>query len=139
MVRISDIELIMELEKNSRVPFVKIARKFKVSEATVRKRIKKLLKNEVIKFSLEVNYKKLGYSVTALIGIDALPEHLVKVIEVLKNDKDVKELYSSAGDHMLLAKVVFKTSEELNRFVKKLENNKMINRVCPAIIIERLK
>jgi Lrp/AsnC family transcriptional regulator for asnA, asnC and gidA len=139
MVRISDEDLIKELEKNSRTPFTKLAKKFKVSETAIRKRIKRLLKNGTIKFSLDINYKKLGYYYTAIIGIDTLPEHLVKVIEMLKDDKEVKELYSSSGDHMLLAKVVFKTSDELNRFVKKLEKNKMITKVCPAIIVERLK
>jgi len=139
MVRISDIDLIKELEKNSRIPFTELAKKFKVSEAAIRKRIKKLLKNGTIKFSLDINYKKLGYYYTAIIGIDVLPEHFLKVIEMLKEDKEVKELYSSSGDHMLLVKVVFKTSDELNGFVKKLEKNKMITKVCPAIIVERLK
>jgi len=139
MVRISDIDLIKELEKNSRIPFTELAKKFRVSEAAIRKRIKKLLKSGTIKFSLDINYKKLGYDYTAIIGIDVLPEHLVKVIEMLKDDKEVKELYSSSGDHMLLVKVVFKTSDNLNRFVKKLEKNKMITKVCPAIIVERLK
>jgi len=139
MVRISDEDLIKELEKNSRIPFTELAEKFKVSEAAIRKRIKKLLRNGIIKFSLDINYKELGYDYTAIIGIDTLPEHLMKVIEMLKEDKEVKELYSSTGDHMLLVKVVFKTSDGLNRFVKKLEKNKMISKVCPAIIVERLK
>jgi len=139
MVRISDIDLIKELERNSRKPFTEIAKKFKVSEAAIRKRIKKLIKNGIIKFSLDVDYKKLGYNYTAIIGIDVLPEHFLKVIEMLKEDKEVKELFSCTGDHMLLVKVVFKTNDDLNKFVKKLEENKMIKKVCPAIIIERLK
>jgi len=139
MVRISDIDLIKELEKDSKKPFTEIAKKFNVSEAAIRKRVKKLLKYGVIKFSVDVDYKKVGYNYLAIIGIDTLPEHFVRVIETLKEDKDVKELYSSTGDHMLLAKVVLKSSKELNNFVKKLEKNKMIKKVCPAIILEKLK
>ena len=139
MVRISDIDLIKILEEDCRKPFTEIARKFKVSEAAIRKRIKKLLKFGIIKFTLDVDYKKLGYNYVAIVGIDTYPEHLVKVIEMLKEDKEVKELYSSAGDHMLLVKVIFKNNDDLKNFVKKLEKNKMIKRVCPAIIVEKLK
>ncbi len=139
MVRISDLELIKELDKNCRKPFTEIAKKFNVSEAAIRKRIKKLLDRKIIRFSVEVDYKKIGYNYVAIIGIDALPEHFIRVADVLKEDKDVKELYSSTGDHMLLAKVVFKNVKELDRFVRKLEKNRMIRKVCPAIIVERLK
>ena len=139
MVRISDIDLIRELEKDCRKPFTEIAKKFKVSEAAIRKKVKKLLKFGIIRFSLDVDYKKLGYNYVAIIGIDVLPEHFVKIIEMLKEDKEVKELYTSTGDHMILAKVVFRTNEELSEFVKRLEKNKMITKVCPAIILERLK
>ncbi|MCC5994393.1 MAG: Lrp/AsnC ligand binding domain-containing protein [Candidatus Aenigmarchaeota archaeon] len=139
MVRISDIDLIRELEKDCRKPFTEIAKKFKVSEAAIRKKVKKLLKLGIIRFSLDIDYKKLGYNYVAIIGIDVLPEHFVKIIEMLKEDKEVKELYTSTGDHMILAKVVFRTNEELNEFVKRLEKNKMITKVCPAIILERLK
>jgi Lrp/AsnC family transcriptional regulator for asnA, asnC and gidA len=139
MVRISDIDLIRELEKDCRKPFTEIAKKLKVSEAAIRKKVKKLLKLGIIRFSLDIDYKKLGYNYVAIIGIDVLPEHFVKIIEMLKEDKEVKELYTSTGDHMILAKVVFRTNEELNEFVKRLEKNKMITKVCPAIVLERLK
>jgi Lrp/AsnC family transcriptional regulator for asnA, asnC and gidA len=139
MVRISDIDLIRELEKDCRKPFTEIAKKFKVSEAAIRKKVKKLLKLGIIRFSLDVDYKKLGYNYVAIIGIDVLPEHFVKIIEMLKEDKEVKELYTSTGDHMILAKVVFRTNEELKEYVKRLEKNKMIAKVCPAIIVERIK
>jgi DNA-binding Lrp family transcriptional regulator len=47
-----------------------------------------------------------------------------KIIEVSKKEKEVKELYTSTGDHIILTKVVFRTNEKLNEFVKKLEKIK---------------
>lgn len=138
-MRISNIDLIRELEKNSREPFTEIARKFNVSEAAIRKRIKKLLQLGIIRFSVEVNYKKIGYNNLAIVGLDAKPEYFISVLEMLKKDRDIKELYSSTGDHMIMVKVVFKSSRELNTFIKKLERNKAITKVCPAIILERIK
>lgn len=43
-----------------------------------------------------------------------------KIIEVSKKEKEVKELYTSPEDHIILAKVVFRTNEKLNEFVKKV-------------------
>ena len=41
--------------------------------------------------------------------------------ENLKEDKDVRELYSLTEDNMLLTRVVFKDDEGVNIFVRKLE------------------
>ncbi|HID17153.1 TPA: Lrp/AsnC family transcriptional regulator [Candidatus Bathyarchaeota archaeon] len=140
MVRISNLELIKTLEENARKPFVKIARKFNVSETAVRKRIKKLEKEGVIKgYTVEVDYGKLGFSVNALIGVDTSPEHYLLVIEKLKLMKEIKALYSSTGDHMLLIRCVFKTSGELGNFIKKVKEIEGVTRVCPAILLEKLK
>jgi len=69
VVRISDLELIQILMKNSRTPFVKIAEMLGVSETAVRKRIRKLERDGVIrKYTIEVDPKKIGFEITALIG-----------------------------------------------------------------------
>ena len=44
-----DQKILLELEKNARTPFLKIAQSLKVSEGTIRKRVSKLVNNEVIK------------------------------------------------------------------------------------------
>jgi Lrp/AsnC family transcriptional regulator for asnA, asnC and gidA len=71
--------------------------------------------------------------------MDTQPEHFIRVLEMLKRNRDIRELYSSTGDHMILAKVVFKNSKDLNNFIRKLEKNRAIKKVCPAIILERIK
>ncbi len=140
MVRISEKKLLKILEENARMSFVKIGKKLGVSEAAVRKRVRKLEKNGVIKkYTIEVNPKKAGYEIVALIGLDTLPESFIRVLEILKKDKEVKHLYSCTGDHMLLAECWFEKHEELENFVKKLEKIKGVTRVCPAIILEKLK
>jgi len=49
MVRISNFELLKILMESSRTPFLRIASALGVSETAVRKRIKKLERNGVIK------------------------------------------------------------------------------------------
>jgi Lrp/AsnC family transcriptional regulator for asnA, asnC and gidA len=140
MVRISNLDLIKILENNARESFVNIAKKFNVSETAIRKRIKKLEEMGIIKkYTIQVDPTKLGFKIDALIGIDTTPEDYISIIEHLKAMDDIKNLYSSTGDHMILAECWFKDSNELTNFIKKIEKIKGIIRICPAILLEKLK
>ena len=140
MVRFSDFELIKLLMKNSRTPYVKLGELLGVSETAIRKRIRKLEEDGVIRrYTIEVDPKKLGFKVNALIGLDTVPERFIAVIEELKAMEEVLSLYSASGDHMILLECWFKDSDELARFVKRLESIRGVTRVCPAIILEKLK
>ncbi|MEQ9715406.1 MAG: Lrp/AsnC family transcriptional regulator [Candidatus Asgardarchaeia archaeon] len=139
MVRISNLELLRILKENSRIPFVKIAKIFGVSETAVRKRIKKLEKEGIIKkYTIEVNLKKIGLEM-ALIGMDTKPEYYISTIEKLKEMDEVVNLYASSGDHMIMIECWFKSSEKLRKFIKTLESMEGVTRVCPAIILEKIK
>jgi len=140
MVRISDLDLIKILKEDARTPFTRIAEKFGVSETAIRKRVKKLLNKGVIKrFTIEVDPKKLGFEVTALIGVDTEPEAFISVIEKMREIEKVISLYTSTGDHMLLLEGWFKNTEELVKFVEELQKIKGVTKVCPAIILEKIK
>ncbi len=140
MVRISNLEILNILESNSRATFVDIAKKLGVTDTAVRKRIKRMEDLGIIKkYTVDVNPRKLGFQVDTLIGIDTEPEYYISMIEKLKNLEKVKSLYSSTGDHMIMMRCWFKSSQELTEFIKKLESTRGITRVCPAIILERIK
>ncbi len=140
MVRISDIELVRILMENSRTPFIEIARRLGVSEATVRKRVRKLEREGVIrKYTVDVDPRRLGFEVRVIIGVDTRPESYLSVLRRLKEMREVVSLYSCTGDHMALAECWFRNSGELAEFVRMLESMEGVTRVCPAIIIERIK
>ena len=140
MVRISNIKLLRILRENSRISYLEIARILGVSETAVRKRVKRLLEEGVIRrFTIEIDPKKVGYQVVAMIGLDTKPEALISVLETLKELENVQSLYSSSGDHMIMMECWFKDYNELSRFIKSLEEIEGITRICPAIILEKIK
>ena len=140
MVRISDKYIIDILMENSRIPFVKIAEKLGVSETAIRKRIKKLEKEKVIlKYTIEVDPKKIGYEVVSFIGLDTLPEYYIQTLEKLKKLDKVRKLYTSSGDHMFMMECWFRNSSELTEFLSVLKQIQGVKRICPAIILERIK
>ncbi len=140
MVRISNLRLIRILEDNSRTPYVKIARAFGVSETAVRKRVAKLEREGIIKrYTIEADLKKLGYNIRALIGIDTRPDLLIPAIDKLKTKKSVAALHTSSGDHMLMVEGWFENHNSLANFVKSIKGIEGVTKVCPAIILERIK
>jgi len=140
MVRISNLQIIDILRENSRTPYLKIAEMLGVSETAIRKRIKKLEEEGVIqKYTVEIDPKKLGFDVNALIGIDTKPENYLSTIEKLKNIEKIRSLYSSSGDHMILIECWFQNSKELTKFCRELQTINGVTKICPAIILEKIK
>ncbi|HEX69183.1 transcriptional regulator [Candidatus Bathyarchaeota archaeon ex4484_231] len=140
MVRISNIDIIRILQENSRIPYLEIAKTLGVSETAIRKRIRKLEEEGIIrKYTIEVDHKKLGFEINTLIGIDTKPENYLTVLETLKNMEDVKSLYSASGDHMILIECWFQNSKQLTKFCRKLQEINGVTRICPAIILEKIK
>lgn len=126
--------------ENARTPYQEIARRLGVSETAVRKRVRKLEEKGIIKrYTVEVDPKKLGFEIQALIGVDTKPEYFISILGRLKELEEIRSLYSSSGDHMILIECWFKSSGELTEFVKFLENLEGITRVCPALILEKIK
>lgn len=46
----------------------------------------------------------------AIIGLDADPEHLLEVMDELREREETVRLYLTSGDHILIAECWFKSS-----------------------------
>lgn len=55
-----DSRIINLLKEDGRTPNTEIAKKLKISESTIRKRLKRLIKDEIIQVVAVVNHSKLG-------------------------------------------------------------------------------
>ncbi len=135
-----DLNIIEILSKNSRMPFMQIARKLKVSESTIRKRVSIMEKHRIIKnYSLVVDTNKIGFENIALIGVDVAPEKYLDVAKKLTELDGIKYAASSTGDHMFMLEVWAKNSEELRALSEKLKGLDGVTRICPAMIKDTLK
>ncbi|WP_435195246.1 HTH-type transcriptional regulator LrpA1 [Natronomonas sp. EA1] len=94
------------LEEDAQASYAEIAERAGVSKPTVRKYISKLESDGVIVgYSADVDPKKLSGRTIALVGIDVASERYVEATRELKHLDAVEALYSSSGDHMLMAEV----------------------------------
>lgn len=114
-----DLKILKVLNKDARKPYRAIAEELGVSDATVRNRIKRMLKEGVIKqFNVLVDYHKLGRIIKAFIGLRVQPSKLKEIVEHLIKNPDVQVLYRTTGEVDLFVEVIFKDMDELNGFLE---------------------
>ncbi len=138
MPRIQDDQLLALLEQDGRAKAVTLAKALGVTETAVRKRIQKLQADGVIQgFTVLRNPVKSGKEVH--IGIDTEPEAYLAVLQELKQNPDVKHIYTASGDHMIMTICRFPDREAAEEFIRQLEAHPKVTKVCPAFINERVK
>ena len=141
MVDKKDLDIIEILQGNSRTPYLEIARRLRVSEATIRKRVKALEENVIIKnYTVLIDPSKIGYDSTAIIGFDVEPSKLLEVAQKMTELEEVKCVATSSGDHMIMTEIWAKNGKELSQIIsKKIGSIRGVKRICPAIVLEKLK
>lgn len=114
-----DMKIIKALQTNARKPIVRLAREVGANEATVRRRIDKLLKEGIIeRFTVVLDYHKLGRVIKAFIGLRVQPAKLREIVDHLSKHPDIQVLYRTSGDTDIFAEVIFEKMEDLNAFLE---------------------
>jgi len=131
--------IIENLMKNARTPKATLAKKLNLTEAAVRKRLKKLESSQtILGYKAIVDYQKTG-KVASITGVDVEPEKLWRVIEKLKVLDEINTITLTSGDHMMLIEIVVRTMNELEEVHKRIEGFDGVIKVCPAILIKNIK
>ncbi len=114
-----DVAILHALQKNGRIPFQDIARKQIVSGGTIHVRVQKMTEEGLLKgYTAEVDYEKLGYQLTAFIGINLSHAHGHNdVIEALTKIPEVLEAHYTTGAYSLLIKILAKNPRDLHHFL----------------------
>lgn len=135
-----DEKILKFLMEDGKRSYSEIARKMGLTEAAIRKRIKKLEEKKVIRgYSVKVDARYLGYNAVSIVGINTEPEDMLKVARQLVEKDWAKSVMLTSGDHMILVEVWAKNNEELNKFVDEIHKMGKVKNVRPAIILEYLK
>jgi Lrp/AsnC family transcriptional regulator for asnA, asnC and gidA len=141
MVDEVDFRIISILMEEGDISFSELARRLNLSESTIRKRIEKLKKGNVInKFTVIVDPYKLGFNSVAIVGVDVEPQQLLKVAKKLCELPEAKNVFISTGDHMIMVEIWARDGNDLSRILSEgIGGIEGVKRVCPSIILERLK
>jgi len=136
-----DLEILKMLQEDGRIPFTDIAQKLKLSESTIRKRVQALQRKGVIRrFTVEIDPTKIGLRTIAIVGFDVEPTKLLEVAQKLCEIKEIRSVATSTGDHMIMTEIWTRDGRELTRLISnKIGKIDGVKKICPAIILEKLK
>ncbi|HIH23272.1 TPA: Lrp/AsnC family transcriptional regulator [Candidatus Micrarchaeota archaeon] len=118
-----DFLILKELRDNAKIPIRSLAKKTGLHPNTLLQRIKKLENGSVIiKYSVDIDYSKLGYDLHAIIFLKLTHKAHMSwhVAKELGNIPEVLALYSITGDYDAVAIVKTKNNESLARIIQEM-------------------
>jgi len=115
--------IIGELQADARQSYREIGRKLKVSEGTVRNRVKGLLKSGTMKISAVPNPQKLGLDFICVMGIEVKVGAAEQVEARLIQSPNVYYLCGCTGTYDILGIFVFSAPADFDKFVKDIIAN----------------
>jgi Lrp/AsnC family transcriptional regulator for asnA, asnC and gidA len=133
--------ILAALEDDAQASYAEIADRAQVSKPTVRKYIDRLEDEGVIVgYSADVDPKKLAGQTIAMVGIDVASERYVEATRALKRLDEVETLYTSSGDHMLMAEVRGADGDALGAVISdEILGIEGVTAAHPSFLQERLK
>jgi Lrp/AsnC family transcriptional regulator, regulator for asnA, asnC and gidA len=112
-----DRQILAKLIEDGKMPYTDLAKQLFVSSGTIHVRMKKMEDMGIVTgSSLKVDYQKLGYDVTAFLGIyldksslsDEVAQHLTNIPEIV-------EANYTTGMYSLFTKIVCKDTNHLRQ------------------------
>ncbi len=136
-----DMKILKLLEKDGRTSFTEVAKNLKLNESTIRKRVLRLQEKRVIKkFSVDLDPSKIGLNTVAIVGVDVEPVKLIEAAQEICEIPEARYVATSTGDHMIMTEIWAKDGRELTKLISnRIGKIEGVKKICPAIILEKLK
>ena len=133
-----DYKILDLLIDNSRIPYTDIAKKLLISAGTVHVRIKKMEDAGIISgSSLKLDYKKLGYTFIAYIGIFLEKTHLTnEVLEKLNSLPFVTVAHITTGRFNIYCKIRSKNTNHAKEIIFMIDDIDGVSRTETMISLE---
>ncbi len=108
-----DRRLIELLQQDGRISHSELARRIGISEATVRSRLQRLIREEIIQVVAVSNPLKLGFGVVGSLRLEVEVRHLERILRELQAIPCLWHIVQTAGGGAIDAEFVLENLEEL--------------------------
>ena len=112
-----DRRIIGILQQDGRTSNVEIARQLGVSEATVRKRLERMVSEDVIRITAIPNPSRVGLSTVTFLTLDVDLAQLDRVTDRLAQLPEVRAIYYTSGESDLIVEAWFASADALLHFL----------------------
>ena len=115
-----DLGIFSELQADGRIPFTTLADRMGCSEALVRRRVKRLLDEDVFSITAVADPRVLGLEWMAWIGVGVRPGATSAVAEQVVTLPEVDYVVQTTGGFGVMAEVACRSPADLHRLVNEL-------------------
>lgn len=135
-----DVEIIRFINNDVRTSYRHISRNVGISVANVSSRVKKLIKFGVIKkYSVIIDYDKLGFGFTTIIGLKFKNNKINDWEEKILSNKNVVAIYEVNGEFDFFIITKFMNFEDWNVFIKDISKDLDVKNTNSQIVLEVIK
>jgi Lrp/AsnC family transcriptional regulator for asnA, asnC and gidA len=134
-----DRQILSILMRNGKIPYTEIAKQLFVSGGTIHVRMNKLIDMGVVQgYNLSVDYGRLGYDITAFLGVYLDKSSLYQqVSKELEKIPEVVGLHYTTGLYNIFAKIICRDTKHLRQTLHdKIQNIPGIQRTETFISLE---
>jgi len=112
------LKILSELSSDASISVPKLAEKINTNSSVVYSRIKRLIKQKLIKkYTIDVNDKELGYGVKSVTGINMDSKKRDSIIEQLFTIDGVREISEVTGRFDIMVTMYAKNLNEMHKVV----------------------
>lgn len=112
-----DLKIIAILQQDGRTSNVDIARRVDISEATVRKRLERLLSEGVIRITAVPNAAKIGFSTITFLTLSIDLSKVDQIATQLERVPEVRAIHYTTGESDLVVEAWFPSNDALLHFL----------------------
>jgi len=134
-----DLKILQLLTKNAKKPYTEVAKRVYVSGGTVHVRMNKLEASGIVKgTTLDLDPTKLGYDITAFIGIYLEKSSLYdSVFEQLSKIPEITNIHYTTGNYSMFVKLYCRDTKHLKTVLHdKIQKVNGISRTETIISLE---
>lgn len=135
----TDLKILEILTQDAKKPYTEVAKKVYVSQGTVHVRMNKMEEAGIVeRTTLRLNYSKLGYDITAFIGIYLQKSALYeKVLSELKKIQEITNIHYTTGNYSMFVKIHCRDTNHLKEVLHdKMQQVEGIERTETMISLE---
>ncbi len=136
----SDLKILKELQNDGRMNYAEISRRIGIPSSTVYDKITRLVNKGVIKkFTVTLDREKVGFPVSALIGVETGAQLYENVAKELCQLPELVKVYGTTAEFDLMAKIRTTSLNRLNGILNMVRRIKGVDDIFVIPILETFK
>lgn len=112
-----DKKIISLLQEDGRMPYLTIANELGLAEGTIRRRVSRLIDEEILQIVGITDPLKVGMQTVAVVGMKVERSKIDEIVQALTDMSEVRYVAMSTGNYDLVIEVVVPTNDYLLVFL----------------------